>query len=327
MRRREVMALAAGAGLTLPALARAADSGTFRVGVLKFGSVSWELDVVQHNRLDEKEGFTLAVQAYGGNDAADVALMGGGVDGIVEDWLWVSRQRTDGAALTWIPYSSNIGAVMVKDGGPVASLADLRGKRVGVAGGPLDKTWLLLVAYGRDKAGIDLARDASPVYGAPPLLMEKLKSGELDAALNYWQFCAQLEPQGFRRLIEGTAIQEAFGVPARTPQLGYVFKEELGRKSPGLIDAFARATREARRIMADSDEEWRRLRPLTRVEDDAAFAALVRRYREGLILAWGEGERHAAAELYDVLARVGGEKLVGKGDRLAAGTFWPNLSY
>ena len=60
--------------LATPALAAAADLGTLRIGVLKFGTVSWELDVIKAHGLDQREGFTLEVQPYAGNDAADVAL-------------------------------------------------------------------------------------------------------------------------------------------------------------------------------------------------------------------------------------------------------------
>ena len=113
------------------ASAQAADLGTMKVGVLKFGTVSWELDVIKARGLDAKEGFTLEVVPFGANDAADVALMGGAVDAIVEDWLFVSRQRHDGVPLTFIPYSSNVGAVMVAADSPIASVADLKGKRIG----------------------------------------------------------------------------------------------------------------------------------------------------------------------------------------------------
>ena len=37
-----------------------------------------------------------------------------------------------------------VGGVMVRPDSGVYTLADLRGKRLGVAGGPLDKSWLLL---------------------------------------------------------------------------------------------------------------------------------------------------------------------------------------
>ena len=72
------------AGLVMTVAAQAADLGAVRIGVLKFGTVSWELDVIKQHGLDAKEGFTLEVTEFANNDAADVALMGEAVDGIVE---------------------------------------------------------------------------------------------------------------------------------------------------------------------------------------------------------------------------------------------------
>ena len=89
-----------------------------KVGVLKFGTVNWELDVIKAHGLDARRASPSRCRPFGGNDAADVALMGGAVDAIVEDWLFVSRQRSDGVPLTFIPYSSNVGAVMVKADSP-----------------------------------------------------------------------------------------------------------------------------------------------------------------------------------------------------------------
>ena len=309
------------------ASAQAADLGTMKVGVLKFGTVSWELDVIKARGLDAKEGFTLEVVPFGANDAADVALMGGAVDAIVEDWLFVSRQRHDGVPLTFIPYSSNVGAVMVAADSPIASVADLKGKRIGVAGGALDKGWLMLQAYAKHTAGIDLTKDAEPVYGAPPLLTEKLKSGELDAVLNYWHFGARLEAQGYRRLIGIGEVQQALGVPASVPQLGYIFQEPWAEAHPELVLAFSRASRAAKAIMLTEDAEWQRLMPMTRAENEAELDAFMRRYREGIVEHWGPEQQAEAAKLYLVLADLGGEKLVGPGQELAPGTFWPKVSY
>ena len=309
------------------ASAQAADLGTMKVGVLKFGTVSWELDVIKARGLDAKEGFTLEVVPFGANDAADVALMGGAVDAIVEDWLFVSRQRHDGVPLTFIPYSSNVGAVMVAADSPIASVADLKGKRIGVAGGALDKGWLMLQAYAKQTAGIDLTKDAEPVYGAPPLLTEKLKSGELDTVLNYWHFGARLEAQGYRRLIGIGEVQQALGVPASVPQLGYIFQEPWAEAHPELVLAFSRASRAAKAIMLTEDAEWQRLMPMTRAENEAELDAFMRRYREGIVEHWGPEQQAEAAKLYLVLADLGGEKLVGPGQELAPGTFWPKVSY
>ena len=314
-------------GTLVAAGAQATDLGTVRIGVLQFGTVNWELDVIKHHELDAKEGFTLEIQGFGNNDAADVALMGGAVDGIVEDWLWVSRQRSQGAALTFIPYSSSIGALMVAAGSGMEDLGDLEGKRIGVAGGPLDKGWILVQGLARDRYDIDLASQAEPVYGAPPLLTEKLRSGELDAVLNYWHFCARLEAEGYERLIGVAEAQEALGVPADTPQLGYIFHEDWANQNAELVEAFAEASRNAKQIMVESEEEWQRLRPLTRAEDDATLEALKSRYREGVVRSWGDEERQAAADLYAVLAALGGERLVGSSPTLADGTFWAGVTY
>jgi NitT/TauT family transport system substrate-binding protein len=313
-------------GLVMTMAAHAADLGTVRIGVLKFGTVNWELDVIKQHGLDAEEGFTLEVTEFAANDAADVALMGEAVDGIVEDWLWVSRQRAEGVPLTFIPYSSSVGALMVPADGGIDSLADLDGKRLGIAGGPLDKSWLLIQAVAREQ-GVDLAEVTELVYGAPPLLTEKFRSGELDAVINYWHFAARLEAEGHKRLIDVTEAQEALGVPADTPQLGYVFREEWANAHADLVQAFARASRAAKAIMDESDEEWERLRPLTRAEDDATLDALKRRYREGIVHSWGDAERQAAGRLYAVLAKLGGEELVGSSPGLADGTFWPGVSY
>ena len=198
-------------------------------------------------------------------------------------------------------------------------MADLKGKKLGVAGGPLDKGWLMLQAYAKRSAGMDLAAEVEPVYGAPPLLTEKLKSGELDAVLNYWHFGARLEADGYRRLIGIGEVQEALGVPASVPQLGYVFKEGWADEHADLVEAFARASRAAKEIMKTSDEEWQRLMPVTRAEDEAELDAFMRRYREGIVEHWGEQQQADAAEALPRPGRARRREAGGHGDRAGPG--------
>ena len=148
--------------------AMAADS-TVRVGVLKFGTVNWELTTMQHHGLDKANGFDLEIVPFAGGDATRIALLGGEVDVIVSDWLWVSRQRAEGSDVTFVPYSSSVGAIMVPGDSALKSLGDLKGQKIGVAGGPLDKSWLLLQGMARQEHDIDLANDNEIVFGAPPL--------------------------------------------------------------------------------------------------------------------------------------------------------------
>jgi NitT/TauT family transport system substrate-binding protein len=306
--------------------ARAQDLGTIKVGVLEFGTVNWELDVIKHHGLDRERHFTLEVQGFGSGEATNVALQGEAVDAIVDDYFWVSRQRSDGQMLTFVPFSGTVGALMVPPDSDIKSLIDLKGRKLGVAGGPLDKSWLLLQALAAKRHGMDLAAEVEPVFGAPPLLNEKVQDGELDAVLNYWHFAARLDAKGFRQLV---GIEEAIaelGATSVPPQLGFVFFQAFVDQNPELVAAFADASRAAKELL-QSDAEWERIRPLTKAEDDATFEALKRRYRAGIIEHWGAAEQADAAKVYAMLAGLGGEKLVGGATELAPGTFWPGVTY
>jgi NitT/TauT family transport system substrate-binding protein len=167
-------------------------SPTLRVAVLKFGTVNWELNTIVHNGLDARHGFRLDVQGVAGEAAAKIAFQGGAADMIVSDWIWVARQRAAGKDYVFIPYSKAVGGLMVPANSSATSLADMKGGRIGVAGGPLDKSWLLLQALAKQRHGFDLARDAEPVFGAPPLIFKQAVQGEMAGAVNFWHFMAKM---------------------------------------------------------------------------------------------------------------------------------------
>jgi NitT/TauT family transport system substrate-binding protein len=212
---------------------------------------------------------------------------------------------------------------MVSADSPVRSLADLAGRRIGVAGGPLDNTWLLLQGYARRQAGIDLAATAEIVYGAPPLLGEAARSGEVDAILTYWHFCARLEAQGFRTVISGQEVARGLADVGSVAALGWVFSEAWASANPEAVEGLLRASAETKSLLSTSNEAWDRLsRDGVLPDDGAALAALRDRYREGIPARPVEEEEVDAARLYAILAELGGEQLVGAAPGLAPGTYW-----
>ncbi len=296
-------------------------AGKVRIGVLKFGTVSWELDTLKQHGFDTANGIDLEITPFAGEDATNVALQAGEVDMIVSDWLWVSRLRSESEDLTLVPYSTAVGAVMVKQDSPIRALADLKGRKIGVAGGPLDKSWLLIQALARRDHGLDLATENEIAFGAPPLISEKTISGELDAALNFWHFCARLEANGFRRVLSAGDAATALGAAGPVSALGYVFHDKWANENPEAIGGFVKASAEAKQLLASSDEEWQRLAPLVRAEGKE-LDTLRDRYREGIPNRPIAEEEADAARLYKVLADIGGEKLVGSATEMAPGTFW-----
>jgi len=171
--------------LCVVSLAVSAADPVVKVGVLKFGTVNWELKSMKHHGLDTANGFSLEIVPFAGGDATRIALLGGEVDVIVSDWLWVSRQRSDERPFTFAPYSSSVGAIMIPPDSEMKNLGDLKGQKIGVAGGPLDKSWLLLQGMAQQDYALDLSAENEIAFGAPPLLAEKARDGELDAVLYY----------------------------------------------------------------------------------------------------------------------------------------------
>ena len=262
--------------------ARAAPMPSLRVGVLRFGTVSWEIDVIRHAGLDAGARFVIEPVELAAAQAAQVALQAGNVDVIVADWLFVARQRGAGADWTFVPFSNAVGALIAPAESPVRDVPDLMGRRLGIAGSPLDKSWLILRAYATQKYGIDLNATAEKSFGSPPLLAEQMKSGRLDALLTFWPYAAKAEAAGARRVL---AVEDAvtdLGVDAGVPYIGYIFARHWAEQNPALIDGFITASRAARGILAASDTEWQRIKPLTGAADDAELGRLRDWYRRGM---------------------------------------------
>jgi NitT/TauT family transport system substrate-binding protein len=311
--------------LALQAYAKDQKMATVRVGVLGFGTVSWELDVIQSRGLARKRGVDLIIVPLASGDASTVALQGGAVDMIVSDWIWVSRQRAQSNLYTFVPYSNAIGSLMVRQDSPYRNLADLRDKKLGIAGGPNDKTWLLLRAYARRHLGIDLTRFVKATFAAPPLLNELALRNQIDGALNYWHYAARLEANDMRALITMPEILQGLGIEKQIPMIGWVFREDWAAGNMDAVKGFLAASYEAKAILASSDTEWARLQPRMRAETDEIFRALRAGFREGIPTCSDRNTMTAVNATFKILADVGGKQLVGDSANLAPGTFWPGF--
>lgn len=272
-----------------------------RVGALKYGTVNWELDVIKRHGLDKKHGFQLEVLELGSPHATVVALQGGRVDLIVNDWVWVNKQKNTQRDYGYSPYSTEIGGMVVAADSGIHSFADLRGKRIGVAGGPVDKGWLLFRAYSKEKLGVDLAEISKVKYAAPPLLNHLLLNGQLDAVINYWHYNARLLGEGMRSLVSTEQLLNALGFDKKVPMLGWVFDRAQAESRRELMNAFFAASFEAKVLLARSDEEWDTIRPLLKATNDQVFVALRDAYRSGIPDALSQEDAQAIRKIYDIL--------------------------
>ncbi len=293
-----------------------------RVGVLAFGTVNWELSVMQSKKLAQKEGVELVVKKLASKNAVAVALQAGDVDMIVSDFVWVSRQRADGHDYTYYPYSKATGGLYVRPEIKADTVLDLDGMKIGVSGGSVSKTWLFMRAYSELKYGKDLKDIVKPVFAAPPILNKKVLDGSLSGAINFWHFNAKLKASGMKEILGMDTMLEEFGVKSDIPLIGWVFSEKFANEHKKAINGFLQASYETKKILNDDDKEWDKIRHSMHAKDDKIFKALVKGYRDGIPKSFGKKEKDASKKAFDILSKVGGSKLVGKSKTLQDGTFW-----
>jgi NitT/TauT family transport system substrate-binding protein len=316
-----MMGFAFAAMITLAAQTSATAADRIRVAVQRTGTLAWELDVIRTHGLDRNLDLAIEAVELASTEAGKVALKGGSADLMLSDWLWVARERSLGDDLVFYPSSSTLGAVMVPPQSPIGEIIDLKGRKLAVAGGPLDKSWLLLQALAR-RSGLDLKKQATVVYGAPPLLSEKALQGETDATLTFWNFCADLESKGHKRAIAMDHVVRSLGAKGAVALVGYTFDGTWAARNGSTVERFLAAARQAKDILASSQAEWQRLAPRMRVTDANALAIYRERYGEGIVRRPLAEEEADARALYRVLAEIGGVELVGPARELAAGTFY-----
>lgn len=299
----------------------AADLPKLRLAALKFGTVMWELETIRQHGLDRQNGFQLDIRPVAGKQAAAVMLQAGEADAIVSDWLWAARQWPAGRRFLAVPYSKAVGGVIVPKGG-VKTLGDLDGKRIGIAGGALDKNWLILRAVTKQAYGFDLAQRAEAAFASPPIIYRKMLTGEFDAAINFWHFQARARAAGLGDLVTVDDLVRQAGLSPDVPLLAYVFSQAYAEASPAQVAGFARASRAAKNLLRDNDQAWQGLKPMMKAKTDTVFRELRAGYLAGIPGEAGWPELSKMQAWVDFMRDNGGGRLIGPLKTVPVGLFY-----
>ncbi|MET0437422.1 MAG: ABC transporter substrate-binding protein [Devosia sp.] len=322
-----MLAKTLGAGLLALAassVALAQEPLTLTIGVQESGTVQWEIETIKSLGLDTAHGLNLEVRPLADSRAGQIALQAGAVDVILSDFVWVAAQRNDGNLVTMVPHSLTVGGLMVPAESAIADVTGLEGKTIGVAGGPADKSWVILQAYFASKTGKTLPEIAEARYGAPPLVNELLSNGGVDAGLNFWQWNARAKAAGMHELLSVKTMLAELGVADPPPLLGWTFTEATAETKHDAVVRFLDTSFAAKEVLLTDNAAWENLKGLMGAEDNAAlFEQLRDDYRAGIVSSYNPEDTDAAEQTFALLARFGGSEVVGEGQELLPGTFWP----
>ena len=297
-------------------------ANSIKIAVLKYGSVNWEYNVIKHHKLDKKNNIKIKKVEITNKDASAVAFLSKSVDIFVTDWIWVSKQRNKGNLVSFYPYSNSAGGLMIKKGEKINSFLDLKNKKIGVAGGSLDKSWLFLRAYAIKKYKKDPLTFFNTSFAAPPLINGLLRNNQLDAGFNYWNYTARLEALGYEEFLTLKDILPYIGIEGELPLIGYVFREGFVQENEVTLKGFIKASNEARKILKTSDNEWLRISEMTGAKNQLMLEKIRDGFRKGIPSDNHQLMRKNIQHAYKILSQIGGEELVGSSSSLASGTYW-----
>lgn len=271
-----------------------------RVGVLQYGTVNWEMQAIEHLGLQKNDDIQVEAIPLASTQALLVALQGGKVDVILNDWLWVARQKGLGREYRFAPYSSNGGQLVVRNNANIHSLSDLKGKTIGIAGGKTNKNWVLFKTFIQQQTGLILGKDIAVKFGAPPMLNALVKQGDLDGVLNFWHYAAQLNAEGMPTLLTMEDLLQASGIETKLPVLGWVFSENWANEHRSAINQFLALSADVKHKMKEQDDVWQSLPAFTRYPQPAQ-PYLIAGFREGVLTHVTEQTEPAMAKVFAML--------------------------
>ena len=321
--RRAAAVLAMATGLATAAAAQ--DLPTVTIAVQTSGTVNWEIQTILHHGLDAQE--RLRARGDGRLPArrrAQVAFLGGEADVIVSDWILggAAARRGRGPRDHPLLQGGRRG-----DGARRQhrreTLADLKGEQIGIAGGPVDKSWIILRALAL-RAGLrPRRRDHPGLRRAADRLQGRARrrgggGGQLLALHGQAGGGGHAPPDLGRR---GAARE--LGLDPDVPLLGYVVQRRDAARAPGagrrprrrLARGQGAARHRRRRVGAAAPADERRERRGVRQRCATAGATASPRP--------GRSTRPRSAKLLAVMAELGGEELVGQATTLPEGVFAP----
>jgi ABC-type nitrate/sulfonate/bicarbonate transport system substrate-binding protein len=290
------------------------DGGVLRLLVNSSGTQSFPPFVIKKLALDKKYGFVLETVPTSTTQASRTAIQGDAADVGLFGWTDIARMRGAGINVVGVaPFLTWANTVVVPVDSPAKTLADLKGKKVGV----FTKTgldWIVMRTAGLRAYKVDLEKDAQISEGAVPLLRGLIEQGQLDATQMFNDLTPAMLASGkFKLLGKIKDYIEMLGLP-NTPFLIYTASEKYAAAKPQNLKAYLAAYQEAMHILQTDEAPWmERAGELKMMETDVV-KTLIKETRPVLMSKFSDSTEADIKKTFDILLEVAGAEVLGLND-------------
>ncbi|MBI3090962.1 MAG: ABC transporter substrate-binding protein [Candidatus Tectomicrobia bacterium] len=294
--------------------ARAQGLVDVRVYVLQ-GTQMFPVEIMQRQKIAEKHGLRIIRRDVVSVSALYTALTGNEVDISFPAWASNVLFRSQGMKLvTVFPLIGFVNDILVRKDSPIQTFADLKGKRLGVFGGPAGTTSMVFRTIGKKYFGFDPLIDASLRYGSPVLQANLLEKGELDAVLTLHPLTSKfLTTKPFRSIMDiGKFWKEKTGQDMLLVTI--TTNEDFIAKHPEAVRGFVAAYKEAVGYINSHPEVWKDFAKIVGIEDEAGREMLQKALTGQYLTTWNQSSLDDLRGFTDEVqklfcsAEVGGEK-------------------
>jgi len=182
---------------------------------------------------------------------------------------------------------SPVNMVFVRKDSPIKTLTDLKGKKLGVFGGPGSTTFAFLAVLAKNWYGIDLFKEAELVTAPAPALAELLGKGDIDAALLGTVESIQIFAKDRYRVLADLSGEYRARQGGRAPaHVTIATNEEFARTHPDIVRDYLKAYKNALQYVHDHPEVWDEYAASIKMDDPAERALLREKMGPNLVQQW-----------------------------------------
>src|SRR5262245_3466859 len=206
---------------------------------------------------------------------------------------------------------SPVNMVFVRKDSPIKTLTDLKGKKLGVFGGPGSTTFAFLAVLAKNWYGIDLFHDAELVTAPAPALAELLGKRDIDAALLGTVESIQTFAQNrYRVLVDLSAEYKAHQGGRAPAHVTVATNEAFAKAHPDIVRDYLKAYKSALQYMHVHPEVWDEYAASIKMDNPAERVLLRQKMEPNLVETWDVNQIALQNEYLNLVHNIVGESVL-----------------